>query len=439
MERLFLAAVFWLIGSGAFARAETNAVQALTLKQAQNLAVRNHPKITAAGLRALAAHQVVTETRSAFFPTASLNVTAAGAGSDNTRIAAGGLNNPTVFERNAEGLAVSQLITDFGRTANLAAGSKLHARAEDENAEATRDQILLQVAVSYFTTLQAQSVLGVAEQTVSTRQLLLDQVSTLASNKLKSELDVSFARVALEEGNLLLARSQNDLKSALAALSTLLGFRDQENFRLADEAVPADFPTNVSNLIFKALRDRPDLARLRYEHDAALKVARAEKKLDYPTIAAIGVVGISPIHDDRMKDDYAAAGVNLNLPLFNGHLNAARQKEAALRAEAAAEALRDQENSVIRDVRLGWLNLNNARERLRITETLFQSANQAFELADARYKVGSSSIVELSQAQLNLTAAQIANTSARYEVQIQQANLDFQIGDLRGTEGPPPP
>ena len=98
---------------------------------------------------------------------------------------AGGLNNPSVYDRAAGGLAVSQLITDFGRTANLTASSKFQAQAENQNANATREQVLLQVNVSYFGTLEAQAVLQVAQQTVDTRQLLLDQVSLLASNKMQ--------------------------------------------------------------------------------------------------------------------------------------------------------------------------------------------------------------------------------------------------------------
>jgi outer membrane protein len=418
----------WRLASSAEISAQTNPVWSLTLRQAEDLALRTHPNIAAAQLRARAAQQVVTETRSAFFPTAALNVTAAGADKDNTRVLAGALNNPSVFERNAEGLTVSQLITDFGRTANLTAGSRLRARAADQDAEATREQILLQVARGYFTVLQAQSVLRVAEQTVDTRGLLFDQVSALASNKLRSDLDVSFARVSLEEGRLLLAKSQNDLEAAQTTLATLLGFPGQQELRLSDEPLPAAAPTNVSDLILTALSDRPELIRLRYEHDAAVRIARAEKKLDYPTIAAIGVVGISPIHDERLPDDYAAAAVNLSLPLFNGGLFAARRKEAALRAQAAEENLHEAENNVIRDVRIAWLNLNNSVERLKITETLLRNATRAFDLAQARYKIGSSSIVELSQALLNRTAAEIEHANARYGLQIQHTILNYQIG-----------
>jgi outer membrane protein len=58
-------------------------------------------------------------------------------------------------------------------------------------------------------------------------------------------------------------------------------------------------------------------------------------------------------------------------------------------------------------------------------------ATQALDLAQTRYDLGLSSIVELSQAQLNKTSAEIASASAKYDYQLQRAVLDYQIGALR--------
>jgi outer membrane protein len=428
-------AILFLAGtSRGFGQTNANALAVLTLSEAHELALKNHPQLAAANYRALAAEQVVKETRSGFFPSANLYGSAVGADSRETRIMAGGLNNPSVFDRAAEGLGVSQLITDFGRTANLTASSKLQAQAENHNAAATREQVLLQVDISYFGTLQAQALLNVARQTLDTRQVLLDQVSLLASNKLKSELDVSFARVALEEGRLLVQRAGSDADAALASLSTALGFHELRTFQPVEQSLPMAAATNdVSDLIETALRDRPELASLRNEHDAELRFARAQRDARYPAIAAVGAVGNSLIHDDRLPDNYAAGGIQLSMPLFAGGLYAARQREAELRAQADAEILRAAEDNVIRDVRIAWLNLNNAEERLRITAQLLKHAAEAYNLAEALYQVGSSSIVELSQAQLALTSAQIADTNARYDVLIQEANLHYQIGGLYGS------
>jgi outer membrane protein len=430
VKRIILAVTICVLFAGNIVADETtNVPPVLVLADAQKLALHNHPQIAAANYRARAAEQAVKEARAGYFPTANLYATAAGAGSDNTRIMAGGLNNPSVFDRAAGGLAVSQLITDFGHTANLTASSKFQAQAENQNATATREQVWLQVDASYFGALEAQAVRRVAQQTFDTRQLLLDQVAALATNKLRSELDVSFAQVALEEGRLLLQKAQNDEDAAMASLSTALGYHEFHQFQLVEQSLPVSTATNdVSEFIESALSRRPELLSLRDQRDAALRFARSERDARLPTISAVGVAGDSPIHDDRLADNYAAGGVQLSLPLFAGGLYTARQHQAELKAQADDQLLRASEDIVIRDVRIAWLNVNNALEQLRTTEQLVKHAAEAYDLAEARYKTGISSIVELSQAQLSLTSAQIANTNARYDVLIQQANLDYQTG-----------
>ena len=403
--------------------------QSLTLKQAQEIALRNHPRISQAELEALASKQVVNEVRAGFFPNVTFNATAVDAFESNTRLAAGGLNNPSVFDRNAEGLTATQLLTDFGRTAHLLNSSQLYSRAQDANAEATREQILLQVDVAFFAALKAQSVLVVARQTQEARSLLLDQVSALATNKLRSDLDLSFAKVSFEEANLLVAQAQNDVEAAFAVLAQLLGERQKRAYQLIEEPLPPATMVDGSAMVDTALSKRPDLARLRLERDAAEQYAKAQRALSYPTINAIGSAGLTPVRDpDHFDSRYAAAGVNLSLPIFDGGLNSAKRSEAQFRAEASAEKLRDAENTAIHDVRTAGLNLNYAFERLELTQKLSDNAGHAFELAEARYKAGSSSIIELSQAQLNKTEADIANTGAKYDYEIQRSILNFEVG-----------
>jgi outer membrane protein len=381
-------------------------------------------------LLASAASQAVTEVRSAFFPNFFASVTGADA-VENSRIAAGGLNNPIIYSRFGSGLTMSQLITDFGRTANLASSSRLHASAEAQNAEATREQVLLLVDRAFYSALRSQAVLRVAEQTVAARQLIVDQVTALAKSRLKSSLDVSFANVNLSDAKLLLLEAQNDMKAAFAELATAMGSRDQQSFALLDEPMPELLPSDVSPLINQAFRSRPELAGQQFQRDAAFKLAEAEKDLWRPSISTVTSVGVLPTHVDNLTGHYAAFGLNVNIPLFNGHLFSARRQEAELRAQAASSKVRDLENSIARDVRMAWLKANTGYQRLDLTAQLLDQAAQALDLAQARYDIGLSSIVELSQAQLSQTAAEIANVTARYDYQIQRAVLDFQAGTLR--------
>ena len=131
-----------------------------------------------------------------------------------------------------------------------------------------------------------------------------------------------------------------------------------------------------------------------------------------------------------MPGRYGAIGMNISIPIFNGGLFKARQTEAELKAKAAGAMVNDQQNRVIRDVRVAYLNAATAYDRMALTGELLDQAKLAMDLSQNRYDLGLASIVELSQAQLNLTSAQIANTTARYDYQAQRVEVDFQSGVL---------
>lgn len=405
-------------------------VMRLTVKDAEALALKNNPAISVARLSALASVQVTREVRSSLWPQVYGNLTAADA-RDNSRITAGALNNPIVYNRAAGGATISQLITDFGHTTNLVASARFQAKADAQNAAATRQDILLAVDQAFYNALQTHAVLQVAEQTVASRQLLSDQVSALTKSKLKSELDLSFANVNLAQAKLLYLDALNNDKAALAALSAILGFPSLLAFDLVnDTETLAPPPADVDPLIADGFAMRPEILALEFQSESAEKLHRAEHDLFYPTISALGTFGDSPVRDDHIYGPYAAVGVNLEFPVFNGFLYSARSQEADLRAQATRQRLNDLRNRISRDVRTSWLAANTAFDRVSVSEQLLAEANLALDLAQTRYKLGLSSIVELSQAQLQQTQAQIGNAQAGYEYRLALSVLRYQTTGL---------
>jgi outer membrane protein len=402
----------------------------LSLKDAETIALKSNPAISVARLSALASEQVTREVRSNLWPQAYGNVTAVDA-QNNSRITAGALNNPIIYTRAAGGAEVSQLITDFGHTTNLVAGARLQAKADEQSAVATKEDVLLAVDQAFYNALQTHAVLHVAEQTVASRQLLSDQVSALTKSKLKSDLDLSFANVNLAQAKLLYLDALNNDKASMAALSAILGYATLESFELVndtDQIAPP--PADVDPLIIEAFAKRPEILSLEFQSESAEKIHKAEHDQYYPTISALGAIGDSPVRDDRVYGPYAAAGVNIEIPIFNGSLYSARSREADLRAQATRQRLMDLRNRISRDVRTSWLAANTAFDRVNVSEQLLAQANQALDLAQTRYKLGLSSIVELSQAQLQQTQADIGNAQAGYQYRLALSVLRFQTSGL---------
>jgi outer membrane protein len=187
-----------------------------------------------------------------------------------------------------------------------------------------------------------------------------------------------------------------------------------------DEPLPSSPPADSATLVAQAVQERPELAGLRLERESAYRFERAERDLSYPTVTLEAVGGVIPyIHQltatQPVPNEYEGADVNVHIPIFNGGLFSARREAAHFRAQAAEQRLRDLEQRIARDV----------------TAELLREATMALDLAQGRYNLGLSSIVELTEAQLNLTQAEVENLSAKYDYQRLNAALQYSIGMLR--------
>jgi outer membrane protein len=403
---------------------------ALTRGQAEQAALKNNPRVTVSQLLALAQHQVMREARSAELPTANGAITAEKA-LEGSRISAGSLTASRLFTHAGAGGNFTQLITDFGRTHNLVLTQKLEEKAANASALATKEEIVLAADQAFYDALTAQAVLQVAKQTVTARQATQTQVSQMAANKLKSTLDLSFANVNLSQSQLLQLDARNNAEATMAALDAVLGLDHEVTYQLIDDSSQNNAPpVAFEPLIQTALAQRPDLQSLAFGEQSAQRFARAQWHQRLPSITAAGTAGTVPIRVDQyyVNNWWGGIGVNMNIPIFNGFLYSAEAKEAKYRAQADAERTRSLRDQIVRDVRTAWLQANTAYQRIGVTAELLKQANLALQLAQTRYQLGLSSIVELSQAQLQQTSAAIDNTNAQYEYRLALATLDYQVG-----------
>jgi outer membrane protein len=400
----------------------------LTIKDAEAIGLRNNPQITVGKLEALQAREVVREVRSALMPQISVDLTGVGA-DGGSRLSAGYLTDGRMYSRAAGGVTASQLITDFGRTMNLLSNAHYGEKAAEENSVATSQQVVLVVDQSFYNALETKALLSVAEETVKARQLFVDQIQALTNAKLKSDIDLAFAKVDLARAKLLLLDAQDNYEASLSTLSAILGYPNRQDFVPVEPPEALTPPAeDAGPLIQQALDLRPEVRSLKDEVLAAEKFSRAEHDLWWPTVSAMGTVGGAPLRDPNITSWYGAAGVNVNIPVFNGFLFNARGKSADLATQVQQKKLQDLQDNVARDVRNSWLETHNAYERLSVTQQLREQANLALELAQARYQLGLGTIVEFSQAELQKTDADIQDTDAHYGYAVSQIELAYEMG-----------
>jgi outer membrane protein len=407
----------------------------ITRIDAERLALKNNPRITASRLLALAARQVTRETRSGELPQISAAITADKA-EDGSRIGAGALTDSRLYTHAGTGGSLSQLITDFGHTRDLVATNKLQQKAQDQTALATEQDVLLATDQAFYRLLNAQSLLDVAKATVAARGDVQSLTSALTKSALKSDLDLNIASADLSQAQLLQLDAENAVDSARASLAAILATPADTLYHAVEdpEAAPPPPPSSDSfaTVDASAQAQRPDLQALRLEAAADRKFATAQQLQHLPTISALAIGGITPVAPDGVfvPNWYAAGGVNLTLPLFTGFRIDAQAQEARLRQKAAEKQAQELSDTIARDVRVALMNGQTAFRRIAVADQFRKQTAQALALAQTRYKLGLSSIVELSQAQLQSTQAAVAAVNARYDYLLALRSLDYARGQL---------
>jgi len=404
----------------------------LTLHDAEQIAVRNNPRVHVGQLLARAEHQVYRETRSSYFPQIQGGGGAMDA-NDGSRMTLDDLRSTRLLTHAGGGVSLDQMLYDFGRTSNLIASSKLREKAQNANALATRLDVVLITDQAFYNALEAQALVKLAQQTVDTRNTTNRQIAELTKNKLRSDLDLAISQENVEQARLLLLDAQTQYKTDVNALTAVMGFDHPGHYELVDDNSDLRLPPADEDALVKlAIQQRPDLMALDYNRQAAKKFSRAQHEQMLPTLGTTGVVGGTPVRSSAYFDGnwFGGIGLTMKVPIFNGFLYSAQASEADERARAAQEDLRDLRNQVVRDVRDAWLQTNSSYQKIAATEKFLKAANLGLNLAQERYKLGLSSIVELSQAQLAQTQASIENVNARFEYQLSLATLTYQIGNV---------
>ena len=360
-------------------------------------------------------------------------------------------------------LQLSQLIYDFGRTGGSIDAAKAGARASVDDEQTVQTQLALNAASSFYSSLQAEALLEVAQRNLDQQRQRQAQAESFFKIGTRPEIDVLIARTAVAQAELQLAQSRTNVGVARVQLVQALGVPEPEwtgwlARRLSTELAPAlaEEPAAMGPgnsvqvndaLIDEVLRDRPDYRALRervVQNEQLLRSTRGSyfpqlqvsanasvgglvNTLDIPGSAA--TTGLAqPIHGEPLL---AISGqASLIWPLLSG-LNtvySVREAEALVRvARANLDAMRLQVRSVLLQV---LVQVVTARESVNAAEFLVKQADLQLQMATGRYKAGVGNAIELGDAQVAATTAHGQKVQASFGLAMARATLLWNLGRL---------
>ncbi|MDA3798536.1 MAG: TolC family protein [Kiritimatiellae bacterium] len=338
------------------------------------------------------------------------------------------------------GASLTWLIFDFGgRSGGVNYADRLLEGQLASYNQSIQD-VLLDSSTGYFQLNSTIEVLASIEIDITNAVATLNAAQKRMNAKLGTELDVLNARSKLEQVMFQKATAESNLKSAHANLAYILGLPANIKF----EVTPVDKPTdditnlvvNVDDLIEDALEQRSDLQNLKAQKmasEANLSVVSSDL---YPSFSLGGDAGYSWYDVDAglyngLEDELTySASVSLNWQVFDGFLNTSKRREAIHMVENAQTVLEQGKLSVSTDVWNSYYQFEAAIKQLNASSAYLANSSRAFELASKSYKNGLISILDLLDAQSDISLARRQEIESRNNLLISLANLAHSTGRL---------
>ena len=398
--------------------------QALTLDDAVRLALQRNSDLQRQVLLSLSAEQDRVIARSAILPQLTFNASAAYQRVNGQQIVGGitlPAGGPTVEQRTtydplySSSVRLTQLVFDGGKWWNNLSASDLGSQASQAQVDEQRLQITYLVEQRFYELVRAQRQLAVLGEAATRSRDQANFTQRLFEGGRATQADVYAARANRDNDEVNRLGQERAVELARADLSTAIGLdpgapltvQEPQNM-MAEPTQPPALPQALE----RALGNRPSLKAFALTADQNRKLASAAKGSYWPAVSVFGQWGRSTSDLDLYveapgRNSQASAGVNLTWNVFNGLADQANVRKAELQLALAENDLASGRRGVASDVEKAVAQLAAARAQARVAQQAEQTAKEGLRLARTRQEVGVGTQLEVRDAELKLTQAQL--------------------------------
>jgi outer membrane protein len=430
-----LTATIMVGGAGVtLAQPAGNDAPRLTLEQAVRTALEKHPILQSSAFAVQSAEARVKQAQSPYYPqVGGAGIQTNGSLRSNAYLRpSGSLIQPNQSDMTV-GVTASQLIYDFGQTKYRVESQRSDRARFEKEAAARRADVVLGVQRTYLSVLKRQRLVQIAEQTVRERDTIKQQVETLYRNQLKSKLDLGLVQVQLSDADFAVIQARNDLSSAFAELNNAMGIEGVAVYQLEDVSVTVAQPDLLESLLVEAQAQRPELLALKERVLTAENRIKAASSQNYPILQAVGSAGDTEHLSNRpqlQEGGWWGAGAIVSVPFFTGFLIQNQVAEATTQKREAESIYLALLQDIQLQVKENFLAIVTLNQQVRVAQEQVVITREALGLARQRYKLGLSSIVEVTQSEVAVTVAETRLAETQYNVKIAEAQLRYAVGGI---------
>jgi outer membrane protein TolC len=408
----------------------------MSLAQSIETALRNSPSLQAAGREVIRARGSVHESKTAFLPTLSADLTITHLDQGVTAELGPGQSIAVVRQDQKSATVTAALPVDvFGmiRAASSVAEFQYVIARLDYNRQ--RNQLVQDATAAYYDALRAEAFVAVVAQADTNAQDRVRIAEAYLKAGAGTRFDVVRAQTELANAQQGVLSAKNSVALAHAALNNLMGLDQATPLSLAKPSDPSGvLPADLASALSEAYAARPEVLQAETGIKAAEKGLTLAKRSVLPTVGVAWNLQYTPDTGAFGRKSSWAAVARATVPLFDGGAAGARREQARAGVDAAILGRARALDGVALDVRQAHLSLADAVERLKVADAGLTQATEAYRLAQVRYKAGvtmtpgGSPLLEISDAQTALTQAQTNRINAQYDIEIARTRLMRAVG-----------
>jgi len=400
----------------------------LTINECVSIALKNNPQMKLAESNYDFNYSNVVITRSNLFPQIFLG---AGWNRNGGTFFQGPAKYQSTFATYTAGFQGSLLITDFGKTYSKLYGYSDLADASSQDVINARQTLILNTYTAYFSYLQALRLEKVSMEslTQATEHLKLSKSLYEVGRSpqfdvIKAESDEATARVNL-------INAQNNIEINRLQFENILNIKLDPGFELKDEfEIVRDSISETTSLDI-AMQNRPEVVGSKYRVEANKSFVTSAWTANLPTIS--GTVGYNwkSFNIAGIYPESWTLGLTISLPIFQGFALDAGIQQARANLDIAQSTYDLTVQAVTLDVRQQFSNLRLAQNQISAAKSLLKTAEETLRLAEARFKEGLGSAVEVTDARVGYYNAQVLMIQSLYNYQVTYARLQRAMGTLK--------
>lgn len=394
----------------------------MSLRECIQIAMRGQTDVMVARNNVTAAKSRVTQAASTYFPQLSVQNNAFHYGQ-------GVLTNVT----NGTAFSVTQNIFDGGLREANTLGARYGVLQNTAGLTRTTQTVTFDVTKAYYDVLRAKHLADVAEADVNYNEELRKQVQTQAEKGAVAAVDVYSVEAQLANAQVSLLSAKNSVRTAALTLQNTMGLSPAPGFDIQEvDNVPDPKIGPLDGYVSKALVIRPDVTQSKAGFGAAHASVRAARVSLYPRPV------ISGQYQREISGGFTTSGTQvvggIVFDIFNGGANRAAYKEARANQANADLQVKQIGKDIEVQVEEAYLNLTNSKDRLAASDVGLQAAQKNYNAQKGKYEAGTGIILDILNAQLQLTTAQTNQVQARYDYYTSIAQLEYAVGKQGGLD-----